>query len=217
MSNMYNSVLLLEKKSSKFTNLQDLQKEVKYTFEAFLAKYKMLYGMLDALSIEGTFGEKEEVNLRMFLEEIKEMYKDVETFDLDFLFDEMSIDTNYEPLSVLISRNDLKRVVLNIIENAKKHGFVDASIKYSVRISVSMKNQDNGVFAVINFHNNGKAFPKNFGAERYGISGEKAGDTAGTGIGGYEVASIVQHFGGHYEIDGEEGNVNVRIFLPIKE
>lgn len=217
MSNMYNSVLLLKKRSSKFTNLQDLQNEVKNTFEAFLAKYNMLYDMLDALSIEGTFGKKEDVNLRTFLEEIKDMYKDAETFDLDFLFDEMSIDKNYEPLSVLISRNDLKRVALNIIENAKKHGFVDESMKYAIRISVSMENQDNGAFAVINFQNDGKAFPENFDAERYGISGEKAGDTAGTGIGGYEVASIVQHFGGRYEIDGEEGNVNVRIYLPIKE
>ena len=56
-------------------------------------------------------------------------------------------------------------------------------------------------------------------AERYGIKGESAGKNAGTGIGGYRIKSISEHFGGKFSLkttrQKEEILSNVIIKLPI--
>ena len=71
----------------------------------------------------------------------------------------------------------------------------------------------------IDFVNNGNPLPKGLDKLRYGLKGEKAGVTAGTGEGGYIVRSITEHYGGDYDIFSEtSGNVSlttVRVFLPI--
>jgi nitrogen-specific signal transduction histidine kinase len=51
---------------------------------------------------------------------------------------------------------------------------------------------------------------------RYGIKGEKAGKTAGTGLGGNYVKSFAEHYGGDYDIFMEDGWTVVQIYLPIK-
>ena len=67
----------------------------------------------------------------------------------------------------------------------------------------------------IDFRNNGKPLPDGMNKMRYGIKGEKAGQTAGTGLGGSVVKSIVEHYKGDYDVfmDGEW--TVVRVYLPI--
>ena len=50
--------------------------------------------------------------------------------------------------------------------------------------------------------------------DRYGLKGEKAGANAGTGSGGYIVRSIVEHYGGDYDVFTKDGITTIRIYLP---
>ena len=67
----------------------------------------------------------------------------------------------------------------------------------------------------IDFINNGTPLPMGVDKKRFGIRGEKAGITGGTGKGGYIVKSIAEHYKGDYDIFTDEENTVVRIFLPI--
>jgi signal transduction histidine kinase len=67
----------------------------------------------------------------------------------------------------------------------------------------------------IDFNNNGNPLLDGMTKSRFGIRGEKAGLTAGSGSGGYIVKSIVNHYGGDYDIFCKDGITTVRILLPI--
>ena len=113
-----------------------------------------------------------------------------------------------------IAKNDLQRVVSNILNNAQKHGFVDSSRKdYEVNIRLEF-NSEKGMYQ-INFRNNGKPLPEGLNKMRYGIKGEKAGQTAGTGLGGSVVKSIVEHYKGDYDVLMDGDWTVIRIYLPI--
>ena len=116
--------------------------------------------------------------------------------------------------TVWIAKNDLQRVVSNILNNAQKHGFVDSGRQdYEVNIQLTF-NSEKGMYQ-IDFRNNGRPLPDGMNKMRYGIKGEKAGLTAGTGLGGSVVKSIVNYYKGDYDIfmDGEW--TVVRVYLPI--
>lgn len=118
------------------------------------------------------------------------------------------------PIYIDIAPVDFERLVSNIIENARKHGFTNPSeIFYELKISLSV-NAKRGMYQ-IDFINNGTPLPTGVDKKRFGIRGEKAGITGGTGKGGYIVKSIVEHYKGDYDIFMDEVNTVVRIFLPI--
>jgi signal transduction histidine kinase len=118
------------------------------------------------------------------------------------------------PLFVNIAAIDFQRIVTNVIENARRHGFTDkARDDYYIGIELSY-NSERGMYQ-IDFTNNGNPLPDGMTKSRFGIRGEKAGLTAGTGSGGYIVKSIVNHYGGDYDIFCKDGNTTVRILLPI--
>lgn len=116
---------------------------------------------------------------------------------------------------IYVAPNDFHRLVNNILNNAKRHGFTDPNNKdYVVQINTSI-NAESGMYQ-IDFRNNGNPLPEGMNKMRYGIKGEKAGKTAGTGLGGNYVKSFVEHYGGDYDIFMENGWTVVRINLPIK-
>ena len=117
--------------------------------------------------------------------------------------------------SVYVSQNDLQRAVNNILDNARKHGFTDPNRKdYEIRVSLAI-DVDKNMFQV-DFRNNGNPLPDGIDKLRYGLLGEKAGKTGGTGIGGNYVKKFVEHYGGDYDVHMEDGWVIIRIYLPIK-
>lgn len=117
-------------------------------------------------------------------------------------------------LFIDIAPVDFSRLVSNIIENARKHGFTNPSeIFYKLKISLSV-DAKRGMYQ-IDFINNGTPLPTGVDKKRFGIRGEKAGITGGTGKGGYIVKSIAEHYKGDYDIFTDEENTVVRIFLPI--
>ena len=83
-----------------------------------------------------------------------------------------------------------------------------------VKINVSIDVERN--LYQVDFRNNGNPLPEGMNKMRYGIKGEKAGKTAGTGLGGNFVKSFVEHYGGDYDIFMDNEWTVVRICLPIK-
>ncbi len=116
---------------------------------------------------------------------------------------------------IFVDPNDFQRLVNNILNNAKKHGFTNPDKKdYVIQINASI-DVESSMYR-IDFRNNGNPLPEGMNKMRYGIKGEKAGKTAGTGLGGNYVKSFVEHYGGDYDIFMEDGWTVVRIYLPIK-
>ena len=127
----------------------------------------------------------------------------------------ISTNANMYIPPIYVAPNDFKRLVNNILNNAKKHGFTNPNKKdYVVQINASI-DVESGMYR-IDFRNNGNPLPEGMNKMRYGIKGEKAGNTAGTGLGGNYVKSFVEHYGGDYDIYMKDGWTVVRIFLPIK-
>ncbi len=213
--------------------------------EEVLNQEKAIESLSDLLSIftrESKFGNPEVVNIDRYL---MENYFDGDNYSVDFDtdykalanygFDIPDVYLNFdysqgfkayheacpdyvEGINVFIAKDDLKRLCDNIIFNAIKHGFTDSSREdYSIDIQLSV-DQERDMFQ-IDFINNGNPLPKGLDKLRFGLKGEKAGVTAGTGEGGYIVRSIVEHYGGDYDIFSEtSGNTSlttVRVFLPI--
>lgn len=141
-----------------------------------------------------------------------EFYKDGK-FDID-AFRQYSIQDDVINIDTYISSIDFDRLVQNIIENAKRHGFTDPSRNdYNMYIYLSI-DKERGMYQ-IDFRNNGNPLPEGMNKERYGIKGERGGKTGGTGQGGHIVKTIVEHYGGDYDIFSDEGVTNIRIYLPI--
>ena len=114
-----------------------------------------------------------------------------------------------------IAPNDMQRAVNNIIDNARKHGFTGSETKNNkIEVRLSIDTEQN--MFVIDFRNNGEPLPEGMNKMRYGIKGEKAGKTAGSGIGGSYIKKFAEHYGGNYDIFMEDGWTVVRIYLPIK-
>ena len=201
-----------------------------------------LSSLLSIFTRESKFGEPEVVNIDRYL---MENYFDGDNYTVDFDTDYKAL-ANYgfnipdvylnfdyskgfkafheacpdyvEGINVHIALDDLKRLCDNIVFNAIRHGFTDPSRKdYSIDILLTV-DQERDMFQ-IDFVNNGNPLPKGLDKLRYGLKGEKAGATAGTGEGGYIVRTITEHYGGDYDIFSEtsdnESLTTVRVFLPI--
>lgn len=123
-----------------------------------------------------------------------------------------------EGINVFMAKDDLQRLCDNIFSNAIKHGFTNPKRKdYSIWVKLTV-DEERDMYQ-IDFTNNGTPFPKGLDKIRYGLRGEKGGITAGTGEGGYIVRSIVEHYGGDYDLltqkDQDSIWSTVRIYLPI--
>jgi signal transduction histidine kinase len=114
----------------------------------------------------------------------------------------------------MIAPFDFDRIVQNILENARKHGFTDSS-RSDYKIWIILNVDEKRDMFVIDFKNNGTPLPDGMTKERYGLKGERAGITGGTGSGGYIVKSIVNHYGGDYDVFFNDGMTTIRIWLPI--
>lgn len=169
--------------------------------------------LLKVFSREEEFGTPEVINIDEFL---SKHYHSGKNYFVEYERDEMALDEygfyvptlsdNYEDykgyiegVNVFMAPDDLIRLCDNIFNNAVKHGFTDLSrTDYEFMIYLSV-DTERGMYE-ITFSNNGTPFPKGFDKLRYGIRGEKAGETAGSGEGGHTVKSIVEHYGGDFDI-----------------
>ena len=205
-----------------------------------------LSDLLEHLSDEEKYGISEKFNIDQYLYNLEILHNDDEGYDLmydcnDSLLEKYglpfhqvdlsklkfdNIDSFKElcnqseddvvPLYVNISPVDFDRLVKNILENAKKHGFTDCNRNdYIVHVYLSI--DENRQMFQIDFSNNGNPLPKGMTKERFGLNGEKAGLTGGTGRGGNIIKNIVTHYGGDYDIFVENNLTTVRVLLPIMQ
>ena len=115
-----------------------------------------------------------------------------------------------------IAEYNFGKIVRNILENAKKHGFddfTDVNPKDSV-IDIVLNWDNEKQMYRIDFRNNGNPLPEGLTKESYGENRKYAGKTGGTGIGGYEVAENVRHYNGDYSISQDGDWTIISIYLP---
>ena len=130
----------------------------------------------------------------------------------NFIQEQLKDDLPF-PLFINIAPVDFQRLVTNIIENARKHGFTDKARKdYYIGIDLTIDTKRK--MYQIDFCNNGNPLPEGMDKEHFGIRGVKAGVTGDNGNGGYIIKSIVTHYGGDYDVFTENGLTTIRIFLP---
>lgn len=226
-------------------NIDELKRNLKNQLEHSQGALGNLSAIVDHLSDEEQFGDPELLNIDNVLLDIEVNHDDGEGFVIEYECDndsflnsgikipniaaqlEMAREQGVDmvnfirekakeklPLFVNIAAIDFQRLVTNIVENARRHGFTDkVRDDYYIGIELSY-NSERGMYQ-IDFTNNGNPLPDGMTKSRYGIRGEKAGLTAGTGSGGYIVKSIVNHYGGDYDIFCKDGITTVRILLPI--
>ena len=207
--------------------------QIQEQLDHFRSTIQELSEMLDYLSQEERFGTPELLDLNDYLANLQHT-NNVNGFTISYQLDRDSIDRdsiinlqlslmkdkNIKDMSsfkvtptIFMAKNDLQRVVTNILTNAQKHGFVDSNRKdYEVSIRLEL-NAEKGMYQ-IDFRNNGKPLPVGLNKMRYGIKGEKAGQTAGTGLGGSVVKSIVEHYKGDYDVFMDGDWTVIRVYLP---
>lgn len=164
---------------------------------------------------ENSFGPVEKVDLLQRLRSIKSHgnYKVELDIDGDSIHSE-GVSLFSPDVYVGINADNLDTVIENIVGNAEKHGFTDPEGKYILKIGLSYDYSDNRY--VIEFKNNGQPMPNGMDTVRYGIDGEKGLDSSGSGKGGAIVKSIVEHFGGCYEvINDPDGIFPVEILIKL--
>lgn len=207
----------------------DVWSQIEEQLDHFRTTIHELSEMLDHLSQEEQFGTPELLDLNDYLANLQHS-NNVNGFTLSYQFDRDSNldlqlsrmkDKDIKEMSsvkatptIYMAKNDLQRVVSNILTNAQRHGFLDPNRKdYELNIRLEF-NSEKGMYQ-IDFRNNGNPLPEGLNKMRYGIKGEKAGQTAGTGLGGSVVKSIVEHYKGDYDVFMDGDWTVIRVYLPI--
>ena len=127
-----------------------------------------------------------------------------------------ALDAKIHELSTIfvdIAEYNFNKIVKRILDNADDHGFSNTTPeKCIIEINLDWDN-DMEKFR-IDFRNNGTPFPKGLSKEIYGEYKRYGGKTGKTGIGGYEVADNVRHYGGDFILFQDKDWAVIRIFLP---
>jgi len=106
---------------------------------------------------------------------------------------------------ILGNEQKLKIVLINLIDNAKNHAFIDREIENEINIEIlpytGNEDEANSLnyninskksYIEIRVSNTGKGFPKNFTLEDYVRKNFAVGKNANKGLGGYEVNEIIK-------------------------
>jgi type I restriction enzyme M protein len=158
----------------------------------------------------------EQVNILQFLK--NEITKNYSENNFEIL-----IETKLKSLIVPIDKDALKDAIRNLIENAQKHGFKNVERKFKIIFEISKKFVSDGTeYASIIYKNDGEPLPKGFSFEEYKRLGGRAGETRGTGLGGFWVNKVIGLHKGKFnyipvEIDSSSPyKVVFEILLPLE-
>lgn len=224
ISELVSSTTLARMIVEKANSLDEVKAKLQPIFNRLDLNCKGLSDIIMNLSQVEKFAEPEVIDVRKFLQNEVERYSQLYP-EIDFSFKAVDIDQCIEmgeSLSektwgqyVFISQYDFDRLVKNIVENARKHGFDGDDKGHHITIEVDYEDS----FYKISFSNDGIPFPKGFDINKYGLLGEKAGKNAGTGNGGHQVVEIAHHYNGYVTLDsaetGADNRVTVNVYLPI--
>lgn len=160
----------------------------------------------------------EQLVLRNFLEDWAQLYAQEKQFSIQIEVEDDERGREL-PIATLIDRAQLATALSNFVENARRHGFSKHK-KHLIRFSVSLLEEQEEV--LIEYKNDGKAFPNSFTFDDFVSYGNYAGDTGHSGIGGYLIHQIIEnHEGSLYykeQIDKSDPfKVQFDIILPYRK
>ena len=216
---------LMQSYIKELDGMPELQNKLSSLVAEHVKAVESLSNLVSVLSEEQTFGKAEEINLnQLFTDLEKSNNPKISGFKLVYHIDRNALDaseisneddsTENIPLYVKIARIDFERLVSNILENARTHGFANREDNNGVVSIFVTVNSENDSFQ-IDFINNGNPLPDGMNKMRFGLRGEKAGNTGGTGNGGYIIKSIVEHYKGDYDVFMDADDTVIRVLLPI--
>lgn len=206
---------------NSLTLIKELISELPEEFACRLDKYvsrqqkamDVLSDIVSHIADEDVFATPEIVNVEDVL---KSFVVIANNYSIIYHRDETSLkEAGIDIAYLRIGKVDLVRLVQNIVSNAIKRGFVKDYENYNLNITLSVDKD----FFVIDFCNNGEPFPEGMDKIRYATKGTKGVDSDGSGIGGYIVKSITQHYGGDFDIFSSKfadmNQTNIIVKLPI--
>ena len=177
---------------------EDLSDDTSKRLKTYIDRQKVALDTLSEivrhLADEDVFAEPEILDIDALLSSLVESN---DSYNIRYQVDTMALkETGKKKPTVFMGKSDFLRLTNNIIGNAINHGFVDKELHYELVITLSAENG----YYVIDFSNNGKPLPEGMDKERFGMKGVKGKDSEGQGTGGYVIKSIVEHYGGDYDI-----------------
>jgi type I restriction enzyme M protein len=154
--------------------------------------------------------------IRVFLEQLAALYSQETLFSIEIEIEKDDAGKEIA-LVALIDSQQLSTAFINLIENAKRHGFIQDR-KYTVRFQVSLSADSQEV--IIEYENDGKPFPQSFSFDDFISYGNYAGNTGHSGIGGFLIYQIIDnHEGGLLLRDNIARNdpfkIQFEISLPV--
>lgn len=129
----------------------------------------------------------------------KENIKDVLT-EITRSYTDIEFSIKGKNHTLLLDKNLWSILIDNLIDNARKHGFVnqlDRKILFDIQVD---KNSENNDVVVIYYYNNGQPLPSNFDSEKFVSNGVGTNMEAGDGFGGYLINNILKKHNGSIEI-----------------
>ncbi|MDC0230954.1 N-6 DNA methylase [Aureispira] len=159
----------------------------------------------------------EEIKIKNLLVEIKQLYQNEPMFDIQIEVEDDEKGREI-PVYAKIDKSQISTVFTNLIDNAKRHGFIQKNKKYTIQFRVGLSSDQQEI--IILYKNDGKAFPVNFTFEDFIGYGNYAGKTGHSGIGGYLIHQIIDNHNGsivyHQKVDRRDPfKVQFEITLPI--
>ena len=164
--------------------------------------------------------DKDRMNLeycliRELLESISQLYSKEKRFSIRIDIEEDDSGKELQ-IATILDKNQMTTAICNLIENAKRHGFIDHK-KYLIHFKVGLSNDKKEV--IIEYKNDGKPFPAAFSFEDFISYGNYAGETGHSGIGGYLIQQIMENHEGtliyHDKVDRSDPfKVQFEIVLP---
>lgn len=182
-------------------------------------KFEVVFNGLKLIKVLLDRGEKGLIVKEYFLSEIKigEILRAFcNSFSSDrFILSYIVENNDIEQLEILANK-DLFTVLLNdVLSNAHNHAFKENDlINNKVDIFLSAENN----YLELWIANNGVPFPKNFDKEKFIQKYQKAGESSGAGIGGYDINRIAYYFKGGFELLTDsitEYNTIYKFIFPV--
>ena len=151
----------------------------------------------------GGSASKESIELKSFLKNIKDEYQG------------LTINIVGSKTEVFADRKQLRILINNFVDNAKRHGFKD----FEGEPIVWMELSENETSIQISIRNNGKRLPPEFTTEDFLAKGSSTRQDVGSGFGGFLIGQILKNHEGSLELIKSELNSllphNVEFLITI--
>ena len=157
--------------------------------------------LVNKLTDSDAFGIPEEVNLKEFITDFVNHYpqSDFRIIPIDSKINLSEDEDKIVAPLISFSREDLHTVFYNIVTNAHKYGFINTEkldnivgIRFSLDTSVSLP------YVLIQIMNNGAQLVSNLDPDKIFAWG--VGSGSGSGLGGWHIKRLVEHFGGTVKV-----------------